>query len=113
VLIANLGALVTSVVLLALLLPGHGAQGAAVATLAAEATLGTISVALLMRARSGLGLELRGIAAVAVATGAALAVSALPLSVPIELFVATAVFALLLRLAGRFPVELANAVLRR
>jgi O-antigen/teichoic acid export membrane protein len=114
ILAANAASLAVSGILLTLLVSSKGAQGAAVATLAAEVTLGTVTLGLLIRARPGLGISFWAFPAVGLAAAAALAAALLPgLPAVIGVVVATAVFFALLRLFGRFPSDLVQAVVRR
>ena len=114
ILAANAAALLVSGVLLAVLIGPHGARGAAVATLAAEATLAIVTLVLLIRARPGLGLSLWTFAAVGLAAAGALAAALLPgLPDLVGVVVATLVFFAALRLFGRFPSDLVDAVLKR
>jgi O-antigen/teichoic acid export membrane protein len=103
----NGAALVTAVVLTLALVPGSGAEGAAVATLSAEVVLTVCVVAVLVRARPELLAGLRGVLPVMAVAGAAIAAGLLPdWPDAVRLVVGNAVFALGLVLARRVPPEL-------
>jgi biotin transporter BioY len=93
------------------LVPVLDAQGAAIATVAAELTLAAVSAAALSRAQPQLRLPF-GIVPIALAAGG-VALGAgwlLGIHPVIDASVATAVYALLLAAAGRFPPEVSHMI---
>jgi O-antigen/teichoic acid export membrane protein len=103
----NAAALVTAVVLTLALVPGSGAEGAAVATLSAEVVLTVSVLAVLVRARPDLLAGLRGVLPVMAVAGAAIAAGLAPdWPDALRLVVGNAVFALGLVLIRRVPPEL-------
>lgn len=110
---ANGAALAVAVVLTLALVPGSGAQGAALATLSAEAVLTAVVVTVLIRARPALLGGLRGVLPILAVGVAAIAAGLLPgwpaVAGPA---VGNLVFAIGLILARRVPPELRD-MLRR
>jgi Na+-driven multidrug efflux pump len=110
---ANAASLVVAVALTLVLVPGHGARGAAVATLAAEVVLAAVLLAVLLRGTPALLAGLRGAPAALIAAGlGVLAWWRLGPPDVLALLIANAVFALGLVLTGRFPPEVRDAVRR-
>ena len=107
-LLVNAAALVTSVVLTIVLVGPHGAQGAAVATLAAEVVLATGSLAFLSRTDVGAILPPLPVAKVALAAGAALLVLLLPLPSVAQAAIGSAVYVALLLALRAIPAEVAD-----
>jgi O-antigen/teichoic acid export membrane protein len=102
----NVCALVASAVLTALLAPPLGAQGAAVATLAAELGLALGVAVALKRADPAVQLPLSTAAIVAFAACAAIAVGlTLPVHPLIGVAIASGLYFVGLKLLGRFPPE--------
>jgi O-antigen/teichoic acid export membrane protein len=113
VLVANLSALVVSVVLLFALVPGHAGRGAAIATLAAEVTLAVVVIAFLRRARPEIRLPWLTIAAVPlVATTAIGTAVATGLPDVVQVALGAIVYTLVLLALGRVPRELLEAARR-
>ncbi len=113
ILYGNLVPLVLGVALTLVLAPSHGAKGAAVATVIAEAGL---AAALLVMAGRNIALSLKGFGAIAVAVALAGAAGVLILSVahPVVAAIgATVVYALALVAMRQFPPELAIALRER
>ena len=112
-LVANAASLVVAVVLTLLLVPGSGARGAAVATLAAEAVLATVQVVVFLRGRPAVAPGLRGAPLTLAAAGAGvLAWWLLGAPEVLGLLVANALFAGGLLATGRFPPEVRDALRR-
>jgi O-antigen/teichoic acid export membrane protein len=111
ILVANAGAIVTVVALTVLLVPGHGAEGAAIALTAAELTLAAgycVAVARTGIARLAGGLAWR----VALAATAALAVPlALGFPAVAAVVVATVVYFAVVAALGGVPPEVVHAFL--
>lgn len=111
VLVINLLALAFAVGLCLVLVPGGGAQGAAISAASAELLLAGLNIAVLIRSSQEVKLPLAGalvvLACGAVAFLAGWALSAWPLA---GIAVATAVFFAALKLSGRFPSELQQAL---
>jgi O-antigen/teichoic acid export membrane protein len=106
-LVANLGALAVSLVLVFVLVPQFGAKGGAAATSAAEAIAAVILVAGLSR---HIHLSLRTLPVVALAGGLALAVGGLlPVSSLLSVGIGIVVYAGVLFATGSFPTELRHA----
>ena len=110
-LISNgLGLVVTLAVSLSLV-PSLHARGAAIATVAAELVLASANIVILRRARPDLRLRLSSIPvallAAAAGLGAGLLVGLHPV---VEVLLATGVYALVLRILGRFPPEIGHAL---
>lgn len=112
-LVANaLGLVVTLIAALALV-PSLEAEGAAIATVAAEFALAVATVAALIRARPELRLPLRAIPIALAAGGAGVGAGLLLGIHPVVNAIAgLAVYAAALALLGRFPPELAHALRR-
>ena len=114
VLLANVVGLVASLALTLALVPSFEAEGAAVATVAAEFALAAASAVLLSRSQHGVRLPWAGVPRVLVAGAAALGAGLLlPLPVLAQAVVATAVFGVALVVVGRFPPELRTALVSR
>ena len=113
-LIANAAAAVVAIVATLVLAPTLGAEGAAVATVAAEATLAGVSLWGLSRSRPALRPELavvpKVLLALAVATGVVLVV---PASSFVLSLVAGTVYAVVALVTRAVPEEAINALLRR
>jgi O-antigen/teichoic acid export membrane protein len=109
-LLANAAGLMITILLTLLLVPAIAARGAAVATVAAEATLALLSAAALVRAQPDLRLPLGvfpvAAVAAAAATGAGLLVGVHPV---LEVLLGSCVYFAVIWLLGRFPPELADA----
>lgn len=111
ILLANLTALVVSVVGMLALIPRYDATGAAVAVLLAELTLAALVVGTLVGVRSATVGALRRAPAILGAGAGAAAVAALPGVPPlIESVAGLAAFAMLLVLLRRFPPEISDAL---
>jgi O-antigen/teichoic acid export membrane protein len=110
-LLANvLGLAVTLAVSLSLV-PVLHAQGAAIATVAAELALAGVSVVALIRARPNLRLPLGIVPIALVAGGAGIGIGHLVGVHPVlEVLAATCVYALVLAAFGRFPPEIGHAL---
>jgi O-antigen/teichoic acid export membrane protein len=104
---ANLMALVVSATITAILAPSLGARGAALAVVAGETGLATVSALLLIRALPRGRLPLGVIPVAALAGGAAVASGLLlPIDPIAGAVVATGVYLAVLAVCGRFPPEL-------
>lgn len=113
-LLANAAAAVVAIVATLLLSPPFGAEGAAIATVLAEAVLATASLAALRRHRPALRPDLGVVPKVAVALGAAVAVALLvPAPVLVLSLLAGAVYGGVALLLGAVPAEAINALRRR
>lgn len=113
-LIANGVALSLSAVLTLALVGPLGARGAALAAVSAEFVLCAVVVAFLRRAGAGVRVPLGAVGPVALAGGAALAAGLLlPVHEVAGVLVATGVFALAIRLLGRFPPEVRELLAAR
>lgn len=111
VLVANAVGLVASLALTLALVPALDARGAAIATVGAELALAVAVAVLLARSHRGVRLPWSGVPRIAVAAaGAAAAGLLLPGPVLVDGVVATAVYAALLVVVGRFPPELRAAI---
>ena len=100
---------VSTAVLLALVVPDHGARGAAVATAAGEIGAALASGAVLMRRHPSLARSLRVVPRVALAAGVAAASLAIPSLSSLEhTVIAGVVYLLSLLLLGAFPAELGD-----
>lgn len=108
-LLANLVALVFSVVLTVALVPGLGARGAAVATTSAEWALALAAAILLVRTHRRLRLSLRVAAPVSLATALGATSLALPVSVAVQTVAAGAMYLAVLLLLRSVPPEVADA----
>ncbi len=107
ILALNVAGLVGIVVLLALIVPDHGAQGAAVATASGETFAALAGGAVLIRRHPGLARSLRVIPRVALAAGVGVASLAIPDLTSLERTVVAGVLYVLALLALRaFPPEL-------
>lgn len=110
-LVANASGLVVTVVLTALLVPTIAARGAAIATVGAELTLALVTASSLMRARPGLRLPLSAVPVAVIAGAVSIGVGSLVGVHPlVEVLVASCVYFASLRLLGRFPPELGDAL---
>jgi O-antigen/teichoic acid export membrane protein len=111
VLIANaLGLVVTFAVSISLV-PALQAQGAAIATVAAELVLAAASAAALVRARPGLGLPVGVVPVGFLAGGAGLGIGLLLGVNPVlDVAAGTCAYAMVLAALGRFPPELGHAL---
>jgi O-antigen/teichoic acid export membrane protein len=110
---ANGASLVTAVVLTLALVGGHGARGGAVATLAAEAVLATVQLAVLLRLQPSLATGLRGVPVTLAAAGAGvLAWWALDRPEVTGLLLANVIFVAGLLVTRRFPPEIRDALRR-
>jgi O-antigen/teichoic acid export membrane protein len=114
-LIANGCALALSAAMAAILIPGHGAKGAAIATVAGELALALSAGILFVRSRADLGLEPatmpRIVAAAAAALALALAVPGLG-DVPRVVLFTVAYFGALVAVRA-FPLEVVAAIRAR
>ena len=111
---ANALAVFVATTLSLILIPGHGAQGAAIAPTAAEACLAIAYYWSLRRARPALRVSLSLVPRVALATAVGLgAAYALPISSAAALFVFGAIYLLALVALRAIPFEVVNAILRR
>jgi O-antigen/teichoic acid export membrane protein len=109
ILVLNLAGLIGIIVLLALLVPDHGARGGAVATAAGEIGAALASGAVLMRRHPSLARSLRVVPRVALAAGVAAASLAIPSLSSLEhTVIASVVYLLALLLLGAFPAELGD-----
>jgi O-antigen/teichoic acid export membrane protein len=105
-LVANAGGLVAALALSLLLIPSMGAEGGAVASLGAEATLALITVTALIRARPGLRLPLGVLPVAAVAAAAAILVGRLiGQHSLVEAIAGGLTYVAVISLLGRFPPE--------
>jgi O-antigen/teichoic acid export membrane protein len=113
-LIANAMGLVAALTLSLLLIPSLGAEGGALTTVGAEATLALVSVAALIRARPGLKLPL-GIVPIVIAAAAAgiLAARLVGGRSLVEAIVGGGAYIAVIFLLGRFPPELGHIMKRR
>jgi peptidoglycan biosynthesis protein MviN/MurJ (putative lipid II flippase) len=104
-------ALVASVILTLALVPVLDAEGAALATVGAEMALAVAVAVLLSRSHRGVRLPWAGVPRILLAAGGAAAAGLLaPVPAVAQALLATAVYALLLLLVGRFPPELRHAL---
>jgi len=111
-LVANLLGLATSAVVTVLLVPGHGAKGAAIATLAGEFLLAAVYTVALFRGDRQLLVNARVVPKVAVAAAAALALAFVPGLTDVLLVLAsTSVFFAVLWILRGIPAELQEALL--
>jgi O-antigen/teichoic acid export membrane protein len=111
-LLANLAAILVVAVATVPLADALGARGAAISALAAELTLCTLSLATLIR--SGTRLPLGTVPLIAAAGVVAVVVGlALPIGPVLGTLVATGVYAVALRLLGRFPPEARELIVAR
>jgi hypothetical protein len=93
------------------LVPALDAQGAAIATVAAELVLAGASVAALVRARPNLSLPLGTVPIAVVAGGLGVAIGHLVGVHPVlDVVIGTCVYALALAVLGRFPPEIGHAL---
>jgi O-antigen/teichoic acid export membrane protein len=114
VLIANAAALAGSVVATAVLAPSMGANGAAIATVVAEALLGITMTVQVVRARASLGFPAARVPPLLLVAGVAACTILLPVPAIAHLAIATAVYFGLLFALGRIPEEIFQAfALRR
>lgn len=111
ILAANAAAVVAVVATGALLIPRHGATGAAIALLVAELTLAAMVLGALIGARPATARALARAPAVLAAAVAAAAVVLVPgLPAVVDAALAMIAFGALLALLGRFPPEIADAL---
>lgn len=110
---ANLAALVLSVSLTFALVPSLGAQGAAVATTAAEWALAIVTTGLLIRAMGALRLSMAVLGPVALATAAGACALLLPVPAIAQAIVAPVLYIGILGLLGAIPTEVGEALLAR
>ena len=114
VLLANVVALVASLVLTLALVPTLEAQGAALGTVGAELALAAATAALLARSHRGVRLPWASVPRVMLAAGAALAIGlVVPVHPVAQAVMATIVYGLALVVVGRFPPELRSALASR
>jgi len=113
ILLANLVALAISVSLTLALVPGLGAEGAAIATTSAEWALAVAVLVLLARIMHQLDLSLRTAGAVALGIAAGLAVLAIPAPDAVRIVLAPALYLGVLVVLRSIPPELTDALLRR
>ncbi len=107
ILVLNTAGLVGIVILLALVVPGHGARGAAVATAAGEIFAAIAGGAVLIRRHRSLARSLRSLPRVALAAAVGAASLAIPDLSSLERMVIAGVAYLLVLLAlGAYPAEL-------
>ncbi|MHB8492651.1 MAG: hypothetical protein ACYDA6_10635, partial [Solirubrobacteraceae bacterium] len=113
-LVANaLGLVVTLAVSLSLV-PALKAQGAAIATVAAELALAAGAATALIRARADVSLPWNIVPVALVAAGAGIGMGRLVGVHPLlEAFVGTCVYACILMVLGRFPPEINHALKAR
>jgi len=105
-LVANAAGLVAAVVLALLLIPSMGAEGAAVASLGAEATLALVTITALIRARPGMGLPLGVLPVAVAAAGAGILVGRLVGQFSLlEAVAGGLTYLAVIVLLGRFPPE--------
>jgi O-antigen/teichoic acid export membrane protein len=110
-LVANAVSIAVVVALTLLLVPGSGAQGAAIAAVVAESVLCALQLAAFLRGRGALAAGLYGSPMTLAAAGAGvLAWWLLDEPEVAGLFVANAVFAGGLLITGRFPPEVGHAL---
>jgi len=108
-LVANASGLVAAVGLSLLLIPSMGAEGGAVTTVCAEATLALVTVVTLVRARPGIGLPLGVLPVVAAAAAAAILIGRLVgESSLVEAVAGGLTYIAVIFLLGRFPPELGH-----
>jgi O-antigen/teichoic acid export membrane protein len=113
-LVSNAVALAVAVVLSLALIPQHAAEGAAIATVSAEAALAFCYAVLLFRARPDLRVPLRKVPPVVLATGAGALLGLAVPAPPIVLLALSSVAYFGILLAFRaVPAEIAHALLRR
>jgi O-antigen/teichoic acid export membrane protein len=112
---ANALAVSIVTILSVVLIPAHGARGAAIAPTAAEACLGLAYAVSLARSKAHLRLSLRVVPGLAIGLGASLAVAyALPVSSElIRLLALAAVYFPLLYVLKVIPLEVVGALVRR
>jgi len=111
-LLANLVGLATSALVAVLLVPDHGAKGAAIATLAGEGVLAVVYTLTLLGPDRRLRVSAWVVPKVAVATGAALALALVPgLDGLLLVLAATGVYFAVLALVRGIPSELYMAFL--
>jgi O-antigen/teichoic acid export membrane protein len=111
ILAANAAALASTLVLTVVLVPRYGATGAAIAVLAAEFTLGSITLGALVRVRPAVSETLRRAPAVLVAGGLAGLVVLLPGVPPLgDAGLAAVAYPALLVVVRRFPPEVGHAL---
>jgi O-antigen/teichoic acid export membrane protein len=114
VLIANAAALAGSVVATAVLAPQLGADGAAIATVVAEALLGITMAVQVVRARDSLSFPVAPVPPLVLAAGIAACAILLPVPAIAQVAIGTAVYFGLLFALGRIPEEILQAfALRR
>jgi O-antigen/teichoic acid export membrane protein len=105
-LLANAGGLVAALALSLLLIPSMGAEGGAVASLGAEATLALVTVTALIRARPGIRLPVGVLPIVLVAAGAGILVGRLVGQYSlVEAVAGGLTYVAVIFLLGRFPPE--------
>ena len=109
-LIASSSALVLNVALTLALGSEHGAQGAAVAAVAAEALLAVQLTVALRRQQGTLSVSRRVILALPLAAAAALATAALPIPSAARVAIAAPLYLGLLHAAGAIPVQLLGLI---
>ncbi len=109
-LVANAVALTFSVGLTFALVPGLGAQGAAVATTAAEWALALVTLGLLVRSHEALRLSYRVIPPVATAAVAGVLPSLAPVPVAAQLAIGGSLYLLLLVVFKAVPPEIRGAL---
>jgi O-antigen/teichoic acid export membrane protein len=106
-LVANALGLVAALALSLLLIPSMGAEGGAVTTVGAEATLALVCVVALIRARPGMGLPLGVVPVVAIAAAAGILVGRLVGEHSlVEAIAGGLTYLAVIFLLGRFPPEL-------
>ena len=110
VLIANVVALGVSLAGTLALAPRLGADGAAIATVAAEALLATTMAVQLARARSALRFPLGRVPVLLAVAGLAACAALLPIHDVLRALLATVVYFGLLYALGRIPAEIAEAL---
>ena len=107
ILVLNAGGLIGIIVLLALVVPDHGARGAAVATAAGEIGAALASGVVLIRRHRGLARSLRSLPRVALATALGAASLAIPELTSLErTLIAGVVYLLALLVLRAYPQEL-------
>lgn len=105
-LVANASGLAAALTLSLLLIPSLGAEGGAVATVGAEATLALVTVLALIRARPGIGLPLGVLPVAAAAAAASILVGRLVgESSLVEAVAGAFTYIAVVFLLGRFPPE--------
>ena len=112
-LVANLAPLALSIGLTLALVPPLGADGAALATTAAEWSLALVSIVLLARAIDEFHLSLRIAGPVLVAGGAGAGALLIPAPVALQAVVAAALYLAVLLMLRSVPPELMDALARR